>query len=71
MATHHLQRQEPTDYGDVDPPARAPPVSGPHAGYDRYGRLDHYYYRCERCGLESTDASLADGCWRCEGEGER
>jgi hypothetical protein len=43
------------------------PVSGPHAGYDRYGRLDHYYYRCERCGLEATDAALTEGCWRCGG----
>lgn len=40
-------------------------VTGPHAGYDRYGRLDHYYYRCDRCGLESTDAGLRAGCPRC------
>ncbi|WP_254543836.1 hypothetical protein [Halomarina pelagica] len=43
-----------------------PPVSGPHAGYDRYGRLDHYYWRCERCGLEATDPTLERGCPRCE-----
>jgi hypothetical protein len=42
-----------------------PDVTGPHAGFDRYGRFDHYYYRCERCGLESTDPALSRGCWRC------
>lgn len=44
---------------------RDPAVTGPHAGFDRYGRFDHYYYRCERCGLESTDHRLRRGCWRC------
>lgn len=71
MVSEHLQRQEPADYGETGPRERPPPVTGPHAGYDRYGRLDHYYYRCERCGLESTDAALADGCWRCAEGGER
>lgn len=49
-------------------PSGPPRISGPHSGYDRYGRLDHYYYRCERCGLESTDSRLREGCWRCERE---
>ena len=51
---YHHRRQEFDD-----------PITGPHAGYDRFGRLDHVYWRCERCGLESTDGSLRDGCWRC------
>ncbi|MFC6941593.1 hypothetical protein ACFQE8_16725 [Salinirubellus sp. GCM10025818] len=52
--------------GDRPAPAdRDPHVTGPHAGYDRYGRFDHYYYRCERCGLESTDPALVRGCPRC------
>ena len=49
---------------------RDPAVTGPHAGLDRYGRLDHRYYRCERCGLESTDPALARGCWRCRDASE-
>ena len=44
---------------------RDPAVTGPHAGFDCYGRFDHYYYRCERCGLESTDASITRGCPEC------
>jgi hypothetical protein len=40
-------------------------VTGPHAGLDRYGRFDHRYYRCERCGLESTDPALLRGCPSC------
>ncbi|MFC5969951.1 hypothetical protein ACFPYI_01270 [Halomarina salina] len=71
MVTDNLQRQEPADYGGIDRSGGRPRITGPHAGYDRYGRLDHYFYRCERCGLESTDASLADGCWRCEAEDDR
>ncbi|WP_254537857.1 hypothetical protein [Halomarina litorea] len=48
------------------PASRRARVTGPHAGYDRHGRLDHYYWRCERCGLEATDHTLESGCWRCE-----
>ncbi|MFC7177510.1 hypothetical protein [Halosegnis marinus] len=29
-------------------------MSGPHPALDRYGRLDHYYWRCSECGLETT-----------------
>lgn len=54
---------EGTDPGTA--PADPGAVTGPHDGLDEYGRLDHRYWRCERCGLESTDASLAEGCWRC------
>lgn len=51
---------------DTDSNATADPaVTGPHAAADRYGRLDHYYFRCERCGLETNDAALRAGCWRC------
>ena len=49
---------------------RTTSVTGPHAGYDRYGRVDHYYWRCERCGLESTAARLREGCPRCRVRGE-
>ncbi len=28
-------------------------ISGPHVGYDAYGRRDHTYYRCEECGCEA------------------
>jgi hypothetical protein len=59
-----------TSEGDRSAPADRDPdadseVTGPHAGFDRYGRFDHYYYRCERCGLESTDPALVRGCPRC------
>lgn len=41
-------------------------ITGPHDGFDKHGRLDHRYWRCERCGLETTSRQLADdGCWRC------
>lgn len=46
-------------------------VTGPHAGYDRRGRIDHLYWRCERCGLESTDAALREDCFRCGASGVR
>lgn len=49
--------------------ADTPEITGPHAGYDPDGALDHRYYRCERCGLESTDPRLQAGCFRC-GAGE-
>jgi rubrerythrin len=46
-----------------------PDVTGPYAGYDRYGRFDHYYWRCEACGTETTDASIREGCPRCADRG--
>jgi len=55
------------DREDTDPvPAegRDPAVSGPHAGYDRYGRFDYRYWRCEACGFETTQ-DISDGCPRC------
>ncbi|MWG36000.1 hypothetical protein [Halomarina oriensis] len=62
----HRQPRIPTGHDDHGTSDRSPSVvTGPHAGYDRYGHLDHYYYRCERCGLESTDATLVEGCPRC------
>lgn len=45
--------------------ADTPDITGPHEGRDRDGTLDHRYYRCERCGLESTDPRLQEGCFRC------
>ena len=38
-------------------------ITGPHPGEDKYGRIDHYYYRCERCGVESVDKQ--DLRWCC------
>ena len=40
-------------------------VTGPHRGYDEDGAFDHRFWRCERCGLESTDSRLREGCFRC------
>ncbi|WP_276280271.1 hypothetical protein [Halorussus caseinilyticus] len=42
-------------------------VTGPHDGRDSDGELDHRYWRCERCGLETTDSRLREGCFRCGG----
>ena len=44
----------------------SPVITGPHVGFDRDGHPDHQYFRCERCGLESTDPRLQEGCFRCE-----
>ncbi|WP_224448020.1 hypothetical protein [Haloprofundus salilacus] len=46
-------------------------VTGPHRAYDDHGRLDHRYWRCERCGFESVDPRLRDGCFRCGSDVER
>ena len=29
-----------------------PTITGPHVGLDKYGNVDHHYYRCESCGDE-------------------
>lgn len=40
-------------------------ITGPHYAADKTG--DTYeYWRCEQCGLESSDPRLRDGCIRCE-----
>ena len=80
MFTETTRTQERTDSADpdadatgADGPADADAgasVTGPHHGYDRDGRLDHRYWRCERCGLETTDPRLRDGCFRCGADGE-
>lgn len=41
-------------------------VTGPHDGRGSDGELDHRYWRCERCGLETTDSRLSEGCFRCD-----
>lgn len=51
-------------FGDPEPSH----VTGPHVGRDSRGRFDHRFWRCERCGLETTDPRLQYGCFRC---GER
>jgi predicted RNA-binding Zn-ribbon protein involved in translation (DUF1610 family) len=42
-----------------------PVITGPHVGHDKTGESDHEFYRCEECGLESTDERLTEGCFRC------
>ena len=37
-------------------------ITGPHPGVDKYGRIDHYYYRCARCGVESVDKADLRRC---------
>lgn len=48
-------------FGDPEPSH----VTGPHVGRDSRGRFDHRFWRCERCGLETTDPRLQYGCFRC------
>ena len=36
-------------------------ISGPYTGYDKYGNVDHRYWRCEECGRESTDKRALGG----------
>ncbi len=40
-------------------------ITGPHTGRDSSSE-PYRYWRCETCGLETTDETLeSDGCWRC------
>ena len=44
-------------------------ISGPHDAHDLQGHF-YAYFRCEACGLETTDSSIRrDGCFRCGGDG--
>ena len=42
-------------------------ITGPYVGFNAYGNFDHYYWRCEECGLETTDESIRSGCFGCDG----
>lgn len=54
------------DADDLQVEDNEPSITGPHTGFNAYGQADHHYFRCERCGLETTDDALASrGCWRC------
>ena len=59
MTTNDSPAQESA--GTTDEPTVR--ITGPHPGEDQYGRIDHYYYRCEHCGAESVDK--ADFRWCC------
>jgi hypothetical protein len=30
-------------------------ITGPHAGYNKYGELDHFYFECSQCGGQSVN----------------
>jgi hypothetical protein len=64
MSTDTPSSQESTGT-ETDPSCRT--VTGPHDGRDSDGHLDHRYWRCQRCGLETTDPRLREGCFRCAG----
>lgn len=50
-----------------DADADAGGVTGPHYGLDAQGN-GYDYYRCEGCGLESSDPGMdSNGCPRCNG----
>ena len=40
-------------------------VTGPHVGRDQHGRVDHIYWKCARCGMETCDAAVRESCWGC------
>lgn len=37
-------------------------IAGPFTGYDRYGRPDHQYFECERCGAQAVRKRDLYGC---------
>ncbi|WP_440008880.1 hypothetical protein [Halomicrococcus sp. SG-WS-1] len=37
-------------------------ITGPHVGQDKYGNIDHRYWRCKHCGTETTDKRALDAC---------
>jgi hypothetical protein len=39
-------------------------ITGPHPGVDKYGRFDHYYWRCTDCGAESVREADLESCCR-------
>ena len=44
-------------------------ISGPHEAQNAYGEIYHFW-RCERCGVETTDESIRFGCFRCGADTE-
>lgn len=53
------------DSGRID----AETITGPHDAHDARGNF-YTYWRCERCGMETTDSSVRrNGCFRCGGDG--
>lgn len=63
--TRRLQESTASESTDERPSIDSDPITGPHDGLDADGHLDHHYWRCERCGLESTDTRMQAGCFRC------
>jgi hypothetical protein len=53
-----------TDDGTLDAfPSDDERISGPHTGYDTYGKVDHKYWQCEYGGAEATrKGALTDCC---------
>ena len=43
-------------------------ITGPHTATDAADNTYHYW-RCEACGVETTDTSIRSRCFRCDGEG--
>ena len=59
-----MSRTQTTGQERID----AETITGPHIAQDASG--DTYaFWRCEECGVETTDASIRDGCFRCGGGG--
>lgn len=45
-------------------------ITGPHLAADAAGKT-YEFFRCEACGVETTDGSIRTGCFRCDAEGDR
>ncbi|RBI59977.1 hypothetical protein DMJ13_20000 [halophilic archaeon] len=39
-----------------------PRITGPHVDQDKYGNVDHRYWRCEQFRAETTDKRALDAC---------
>jgi hypothetical protein len=64
VAVAMLESERPTDDSDDTPRPADKRISGPHAGVDKYGHVDHHYWRCEDCGVEATRReAVAERCW--------
>ncbi|WP_433633370.1 hypothetical protein [Halomicrococcus sp. NG-SE-24] len=37
-------------------------ITGPHVGQDKYGNIDHRYWRCKHCRTETTDKRALEYC---------
>lgn len=59
-----VQKAMSTNYATTEERNDETTISGPHVAADATGAT-YEYYQCECCGLETTDATVRSGCFRC------